>query len=851
VISLREIRRSVYNLKNSVLQIGFVGENDRTRVVFECKTVFDEYPSAVPSLAVKFGTTYPAIVSVDSSDVIWDVKSTDLTQEGEGEIQLTFSVGEVVVKSYIVKVAVKRSLMPSGERPDQIDDWITEANTILGSIPGTIDSALQEAKDSGEFDGVSPTASVTQTATGATVTITDASGTTAANLTNGQDGEPGQDGVSPTISVTDITGGHQVTITDATGSRTVDVMDGKKGDPGTPGEDGTDGISPTVSVTPITDGNQITITDKTGPHIFTVMDGKKGDKGDPGEVTQTEFDALADDVSDLNQALKDKADIIISSASGSIASFPDGAEAPVKSLTVGIEPVQDLHGYDSPWPAGGGKNIFDGEIEQGALSPSTGEKIGNTERYRSKNFIKVKPNTRYRFSVNGTATSANIYSYDENKTYLSDVDRPYANDFTTSSSTHYLLFFGTSALDSNKVQIEEGGAVTSWTPYSNICPITGWTGAKVTRTGKNLVETVAVNRTSAGITFTTNADGTVHVVGTSTGMAWWKGATTKADWRFLKAGTYILTGGKSSTKMLYIIGQMVDGTKISNTTIRDVYDKGSGLTFTLPKDSWLNYQIQISSGQTVDETYYPMISLATATAYEPYQGQTYDIEFPSEAGTVYGGTLDVTTGVLTVDRAMVDMGTLTWNTAPISGANRFYSSSLIAAKYPTKVTSETPNLLCSAFKAKPINTYDQNVDGITAHPNGNIQVYADAYKSLTKSEFKTAMSGVQFVYELAAPITYQLTPQEVRTLLGQNNIWADTGDTSVIYRADTKLYIEQLTKPTEDDMTANTAITSGKFFMIGNRLFLATAAIASGAMIIPGTNCTELSLADALNNINT
>jgi len=278
---LKEIRRSVYNLKNSVLQIGFVGENDRTRVVFECKTVFDEYPSAVPSLAVKFGTTYPAIVSVDGSDVIWDVKSTDLVQEGEGEIQLTFSVGEVVAKSYIGKIAVKRSLMPSGERPDQIDDWITEANTILGSIPGTIDAALQEAKDSGDFKG--------------------------------DPGEDGEDGVSPIVSVADITGGHRVTITDATGSRTVDVMDGKEGDPGKPGEDGTDGISPTVSVTPITDGNQITITDKTGPHIFTVMDGKKGDKGDPGEVTQETFDELAGQVSDLNQALSavdDKVDAI-------------------------------------------------------------------------------------------------------------------------------------------------------------------------------------------------------------------------------------------------------------------------------------------------------------------------------------------------------------------------------------------------------------------------------------------------------------------------------------------------------------------------------------------------------------
>ncbi len=49
----------------------------------------------------------------------------------------------------------------------------------------------------------------------------------------------------------------------------------------------------------------------------------------------------------------------------------------------------------------------------------------------------------------------------------------------------------------------------------------------------------------------------------------------------------------------------------------------------------------------------------------------------------------------------------------------------------------------------------------------------------------------QISYLLATPITYQLTPQEILTLLGQNNIWADTGDVEVSYPADTKLYIER------------------------------------------------------------
>jgi hypothetical protein len=118
------------------------------------------------------------------------------------------------------------------------------------------------------------------------------------------------------------------------------------------------------------------------------------------------------------------------------------------------------------------------------------------------------------------------------------------------------------------------------------------------------------------------------------------------------------------------------------------------------------------------------------------------------------------------------------------------------------------------------------------------------------AEGTSPTTGAQVVYTLGTPQTYQLTGQEITTLLGRNTIWADTGDVSVTYPADTKMFIEKLTQPTEDDMTANQAISSGTFFMLGNNLYLATAAIASGAKIIEGTNATRLSLADALNRLS-
>lgn len=78
--------------------------------------------------------------------------------------------------------------------------------------------------------GTSPTASITQTSGGATITITDSTGTTTANISNGQNGQNGQDGVSPTATVTQTSTGATITITDSQGTTTADISDGAAAD---------------------------------------------------------------------------------------------------------------------------------------------------------------------------------------------------------------------------------------------------------------------------------------------------------------------------------------------------------------------------------------------------------------------------------------------------------------------------------------------------------------------------------------------------------------------------------------------------------------------------------------------
>ena len=116
---------------------------------------------------------------------------------------------------------------------------------------------------------------------------------------------------------------------------------------------------------------------------------------------------------------------------------------------------------------------------------------------------------------------------------------------------------------------------------------------------------------------------------------------------------------------------------------------------------------------------------------EPKPSQTYPITFPTEAGIVYGAYVDVIGGELVVDRAQI--------------------ASYNGETLPSTWISDR-----------------------------------DVYASGT-----TPTIGAQVVYKLAEPIHYPLTANQINSLYGQNNIWADTGDVSVEYRADVKLYINK------------------------------------------------------------
>ena len=230
-------------------------------------------------------------------------------------------------------------------------------------------------------------------------------------------------------------------------------------------------------------------------------------------------------------------------------------------------------------------------------------------------------------------------------------------------------------------------------------------------------------------------------------------------------------GALSSDQYRWVIKNGVVQNDKSNTAEGDISKYLSGLVIYPTTEATYN---AILSRFNVE------IEQDTATTYEAYNGNTTNIPFGQ---TVYGGVLDVTNGVLRVTHGYQDLGDLTWSKQTSVGGTKTYfrTSAEIADMKKNASVVQLQGLTCSDY---PEDTWTHTVD--TTGYDGTIcvgwtnksyvAIYDSSKTSLSADDFKTAMSGVQLVYELATPTEITLTPVEIDTLLHDNNIYSDTGD---------------------------------------------------------------------------
>lgn len=368
--------------------------------------------------------------------------------------------------------------------------------------------------------------------------------------------------------------------------------------------------------------------------------------------------------------------VIYSEVSGAVVNFETNVAAPVKNLRVTMRPIQDLHGYDQPWPAGGGKNLLNMLKDNYGGTSANVYYVDLTVNGNDINAITLIAGQTYtlsadvqcdnmpcKFSVgcgNGTYTQDIITKDVAANGRVSVTFTPTEEQLTNKPflAIRPIRYSDQSSFtwSVSNIQLELGSTATEFAPYSNICPITGRDAVTVYRSGADMSNPQSVT---------------------------------------------------------------------------------------------------VQLGQTV-----------------------------------YGGTLDVTTGTMTVTHAIVDLGDTNWVVSAVNPTTPFRTQAVSSLPmFDGKIPKYNENFICTMYPSSGIKTFDTVPVGTIAFTNGQVDkpgnnmiriVDPDCF-GMTAAEFKAHISGVMLCYELEEPFTMQVAPAQLSTLAGENNVWSDAGNISLEY----------------------------------------------------------------------
>lgn len=486
----------------------------------------------------------------------------------------------------------------------------------------------------------------------------------------------------------------------------------------------------------------------------------------------------------------------------SVISVDDAIPKAATDVKVKIEAVQDLHGYTKPWVGGAGKNKLPNEI-------TTATEAGVTFATQANGKIKISgTSTRDIFNTDicenfSLPEGTYIFSYDAvNGVNVQICNRAETSQwlFINSSNPSKTLTVTSAMVNDMRVRfiINPNTAVNGTTgvmirpstisdstfaPYTNICPISGFTEAKVTRTGKNLLDS------SSGVLRQYTSDPTV--------LRWGYNPI------LLNAGTYTISYTKNTNYDLYLV---------YTDTWESLDLSASGTTFTLSSKREVFIRSALSSGSTEATflSHFSNVQLEIgnhATTYEPYNGTDYIIDLD---GTRYGATLDVDSGQLVVDRALVEFdgsNDEVWDMSSGTNVNAWHQF------YLTKGDAkDSLNMQTNKFQLINIGDRGQKTGAISYNDKTMRFALVDKEVLITSvTDWKAwlASSPLEVVYELATPITVQLTPTEVQMLQGYNVLSANSGDVYLKYDAS---MIQRIANEKLDISTFKSVVASSSDF---------------------------------------
>lgn len=488
----------------------------------------------------------------------------------------------------------------------------------------------------------------------------------------------------------------------------------------------------------------------------------------------------------VKSALDGKADSDEISGSKSINGNPiaisDAANAYAEEVIANIEPIQDLHGYDHPWVGGAGKNLLPMTVE--GIKAANTEGIWNGNAYtingvtftiltdNDGNIIGIKANgtvsARIDYSLyQGLLPEGNymlngyVYTGDGGLYFHQSGSRIYdygVNEegvaISIDSSTAYIRLGINSGVVLNnllfkpmiRLAIETDA---SFAPYSNICPISGLYSVEVKRCGFNVWD----GEYEYGA-FDQNSGEKADVANPP--------YRTKNKIPVSPSKTYYLKASHNIRIFTY-----------SKTAYLNNFVISPNSTFTTPSNA---YYINFQTANDSDINNY-CINVSDESkngTYEPYQSETHSTSLPQ---TTYGGTLNVQTGELIVDRGVVTVDS-SWEYSTWGGKNYIRKDMSFDGSVP---------LISELCEYKGIGGAVDFIDGKMYISSGYTNIYINDNRYPSKDDMLSIYGNSKIIYKFSAPQTYQLTPSQVKLLLNRNNVSTNADALDLTYQVNNVL----------------------------------------------------------------
>ena len=379
--------------------------------------------------------------------------------------------------------------------------------------------------------------------------------------------------------------------------------------------------------------------------------------------------------------------------------------------------------------------------------------------------------------------------------------------------------FGAKSLvvEINPIQDTSGGDPSP----SNICPISGWNSVGVVddpvyggfiNWNQYAGNTMRPAQTKNSVQYTPNNDGTFTLNGTADSDDYWYVTPYDGAGQIVAGHKYIFwdanKNGSATTFGLSLGGTIIRAygdtraivTASSSTNVLSYcYKSGAVINNAIIKPVLVDLTLLFGAGNeptTVDEfkalfpNDYYAYNAGTKTNVSAVNNGTYESYSVTLPTTTYGGSVDLVSGVLTITHQLTTIS---------SWSGTFGQRTYGYCVYKTLVDrKKAQDSICNMFKRVGIN---KNVDdmklGEYQGGSGSDTTWSfilpSTITSLTEANnWLTNLSEPLVVTEtLATPQTVQLSAQTIAILKATNNIFADSGNVSVTYKADTQLWVEK------------------------------------------------------------